>query len=96
MKFVLPCAGRGTVKTAETIFCEIQREIIRQARQFDVRLLTVLASQQVIDMMLDEHSDALAELEAFVGVPIRLQGEYMYNQEQYDVVAGLSAVDSLD
>ena len=51
-----------------------------------MRSLTVLASQDVVDMLIDEQSDALAELEAFIGVPIRLQGEYMYNQEQYDVV----------
>ena len=80
------CDGRGTVKTAETICYEIQREIIRQVRQFDVRSLTVLASQDVVDMLIDEQSLALAELETFIGVPIRLQGEYMYNQEQYDVV----------
>ncbi len=80
------CDGRGTVKTAETVCYEIQREIIRQVRQFDVRSLTVLASQEVVDLLIDEQSLALAELEAFIGVPIRLQGEYMYNQEQYDVV----------
>lgn len=80
------CSGRGTVKTAETVCYEIQREIIRQVRQFDVRSLTVLASQEVVDMLVDEQSTALAELEAFIGVPVRLQGEYMYNQEQYDVV----------
>jgi len=80
------CDGRGTVKTPETVCYEIQREIIRQVRQFDVRSLTVLAAQDVVDTLIDEQSDALAELETFIGVPIRLQGEYMYNQEQYDVV----------
>ncbi|MEM7207427.1 MAG: ribonuclease G [Pseudomonadota bacterium] len=80
------CEGRGTVKTPETVCYEIQREIIRQVRQFDVQSLTVLAAQDVVDMLIDEQSDALAELETFIGVPIRLQGEYMYNQEQYDVV----------
>ncbi|MEM7292638.1 MAG: ribonuclease G [Pseudomonadota bacterium] len=80
------CDGRGTIKTAETVCYEIQREIIRQVRQFDVRSLTVLAGQDVVDMLIDEQSDALAELETFIGVPIRLQGEYMYNQEQFDVV----------
>ena len=43
-------------------------------------------SKGVVDLLIDEQSLALAELEAFIGVPIRLQGEYMYNQEQYDVV----------
>ena len=80
------CAGRGTVKTAETVCYEIQREIIRQVRQFEVCSLMVLAGQKVIDMLIEEQSDAIAELEAFIGVPIRLQGESMYSQEQYDVV----------
>lgn len=80
------CSGRGTMKTVETVCYEIQREIIRQMRQFDVNSLTVLASQGVVDMLVDEQSTALAELESFIGVPIRLQGEYLYSQEQYDVV----------
>ena len=80
------CSGRGKVKTAETVAYEITREIIRQVRQFDVASLTVLAAQDVVDLMLGEESDNLGELEAFLGVPIRLHGEEMYSQEQYDVV----------
>lgn len=80
------CSGRGTMKTAETICYEITREIIRQVRQFDVSSLTVVASTEVTDLLLDEQSGDLAELEEFIGVPIRLQGEGMYTKEQYDVV----------
>ena len=80
------CEGRGKVKTAETVCYEISREIIRQVRQFDVSSLTVLAAQDVVDLFLDDFSDYMAELEAFVAVPIRLQGEPIYTREQYDVV----------
>ncbi len=80
------CSGRGTMKTAETVCYEITREIIRQVRQFDVSSLTVVASTEVTDLLLDEQSGDLAELEEFIGVPIRLQGEGMYTREQYDVV----------
>lgn len=80
------CGGRGMLRTVETICFEISREIIRQVRQFEVESLTVLASTAVVEQFSDEHSDDLAELEGFVGVPIRLQGEQMYTQEQYDVV----------
>ncbi|MCB1755711.1 MAG: ribonuclease G [Gammaproteobacteria bacterium] len=80
------CGGRGTMKTAETVCYEITREIIRQVRQFDVSSLTVVASTEVTDLLLDEQSGDLAELEEFTGVPIRLQGEGMYTREQYDVV----------
>jgi ribonuclease G len=80
------CSGRGTMKTAETICYEITREIIRQVRQFDVKSLTVVASTEVTDLLMDEQSGDVAELEHFIGVPIRLQGESMYTREQYDVV----------
>jgi ribonuclease G len=80
------CGGRGTLKTAETTCYEIFREILREARQFDVETLLVLASQEVIDRLLDEESGHLAELEEFIGKPIRLQAEALYTQEQYDVV----------
>jgi ribonuclease G len=80
------CGGRGTLKTAETTCYEIFREILREARQFEVETLLVLASQEVIDRLLDEESGHLAELEEFIGKPIRLQAEALYTQEQYDVV----------
>jgi ribonuclease G len=80
------CEGRGTIKTAETICYEIFREILREARQFDARELLVLASQDVVDMLLDEESGSLAELEGFIGIPIKFQIEAMFTQEQYDVV----------
>ncbi|MCK5262716.1 MAG: Rne/Rng family ribonuclease, partial [Gammaproteobacteria bacterium] len=80
------CEGRGSVKTAETVCYEIFREILREARQFDARELLVLASQEVVDLLVDEESASLAELEDFIDTPIRFQAEAMYTQEQYDVV----------
>ncbi len=80
------CRGRGSIKTAETTCYEIFREIIRESRQFDVEQLLVLASQDVIDRLLDEESHNLAELEQFIGKAIKLQAEILYTQEQYDVV----------
>jgi len=51
-------------------------------RQFDAKELLVLAAQEVIDRLLDEESDSLAELQEFVSVAVRLQVEALYNQEQ--------------
>jgi ribonuclease G len=80
------CNGRGTLKTAETVCFEIFREIMREARQFDAQQLLVLASQEVVDRLLDEESTAVAELEEFIGKPIQFQVETLYTQEQFDVV----------
>ncbi len=80
------CGARGSVKTAETTCYEIFREILREARQFDARQLLVMASQEVVDRLLDEESTYVAQLEEFVGVSISLQPEDLYTQEQFDVV----------
>ncbi|MDZ7735833.1 MAG: Rne/Rng family ribonuclease [Gammaproteobacteria bacterium] len=80
------CNGRGTVKTAESVCYEIFREILREVRQFDAKKLLVIASQSVVDMLLDEESTSVAELEAFIGRPITFQVETLYGQEQYDIV----------
>ncbi len=80
------CDGRGSVKTVETVCFEIFREILREARQFDAQSLLVVASQDIVDRMLDEESTSVAELETFTRIPIRFEVEPAYGQEQYDVV----------
>ena len=80
------CQGRGEVKTAQTVCYEILREILRSARQFDAKEYRILASQQVIDLFLDEESQSMAQLGDFIGKPISLQVETQYAQEIYDVV----------
>ena len=80
------CGGRGEVKTAQTVCYEVLRELLREARQFTAREMRVLASPAVIDLFLDEESQALAMLSEFIGLPISLHSESGYTQEQYDIV----------
>lgn len=80
------CDGRGLMKSAETVCYEIFREILREARTYENEKFLVLASQVVIDRLLDEESSNVADLEVFIGRTIQFQVESMYNQEQYDIV----------
>jgi ribonuclease G len=80
------CRGRGRLKSAETVCYEIYREILREARTYDASAFLVLASQVVIDRLLDEESANVADLEAFIGRTIQFQVETIYNQEQYDII----------
>ncbi len=80
------CNGRGVLKTAESMCLEIFREIIREVRQYNVQQLLVLASNEVVEMLLDEAADMLSELEMFLNVQIKFRAEAEYSQEQYDVV----------
>ncbi len=80
------CEGRGEVKTARTVCYEILRELLREARQFNAREYRVLAAPDVIDLFLDEESQALAMLSDFIDRTVSLHPEASYTQEQYDIV----------
>ena len=80
------CEGRGEVKTARTVCYEILRELLREARQFNAREFRVLAAPDVIDLFLDEESQALAMLSEFIDRTVSLHPEASYTQEQYDIV----------
>jgi len=80
------CQGRGSIKTVETVCHEIAREVQRAARQFEAKGFLVLAAPEVIQRLIGEESLGLAELEANLNRPIRLQAEAAYGQEMFDVV----------
>ena len=74
------------MKSPESVCYEIFREILRQHAQFSFKELVILAHQEVIELLLDEESSSIAELEELTGKPIRLQVESLYAQDQFDVV----------
>ncbi len=80
------CQGRGSLKTPQTIGYEIQREIVRESRRFDVKQFRIIASPALIDMFLDEESQSLAMLIDFIGKPISLEVEGSYTQERFDII----------
>jgi ribonuclease G len=80
------CQSRGHVRTARTICYEILREILREARQFNPKEFRILASQDVVDLFLEEESQHLAMLGDFVGKTVSLEVEAAYTQEQYDLI----------
>jgi ribonuclease G len=80
------CEGRGALKTARTVCYDILREILREARAFHAKEFRVLASQAVVDLLMEEESGALAMLSDFIGKPVSAQVESSYSQEQYDIV----------
>jgi len=80
------CDSRGSIKTAQTICYEILRELHRSAMAYEAKKYLVLASQEVVDRMLDEETNHLAELELMTNKPVRFQAEPLYTQEQFDVV----------
>lgn len=80
------CKGRGVLKTPETVCYEIYREIIRAEQAYAPKSYLVLASQTVVDKILDEEASSLAHLEANIEKSIKFQVDNLYHQEQFDVV----------
>jgi ribonuclease G len=77
---------QGPGQDLRTICYEILRELLREAKQFNPREFRILASQEVVDLFLEEESQHLAMLGDFIGKKISLQVEKGYHQEQYDVI----------
>jgi len=80
------CQGRGQLKSVETVCFELFREILREARSYENESFLVLGAQVVIDRLLDEESANVADLEEFIGRPVKFQVETLYSQEQYDII----------
>ncbi len=84
--FCPACQGRGALKTVETVCYEILREIVRVNRAYDANKFVVYASKAVSEALVNDEYHNLAELELFIGKPVSIQIESLYNQEQFDVV----------
>ena len=80
------CEGRGYVKTAESVCLEIFRDVQRRALDLHEKECMIMASQTVVDRLLDEDADSLKELADSIEATFRLNVEATYTQEQYDVV----------
>ncbi|MDR3477765.1 MAG: ribonuclease G [Gammaproteobacteria bacterium] len=80
------CQRRGSIKSLDTVCYEIFRELKRIAKNYNWVGFVIIASPQVIDELLNEESSMLAELEASLGKPIKLQTEMSYVQERYDIL----------
>ncbi len=80
------CQKRGSIKSLATVVYEIFRELKRIAQVYPWSGFLVVASQLVIDYLLDEESTMLAELEVQLGKPIKLRTESSYGQENFDIL----------
>lgn len=80
------CRGTGRIKSIETVCGEIFREIVRTVRQFESGQLRVLAAEQVVERILEEHGATIGELAEQLNTDIRFQADRHYPQDQFDVV----------
>lgn len=80
------CQRRGSIKSLETISYEIVRELKRVSQHYPWAGFLVVATDAVVQSLLEEESTMIADLEAQLARPIRLQVDSSYMQEQYDIL----------
>ena len=82
------CGGRGYVKTIETITYELFRDLMREARDFRPKMMTIVAAIDLIDFIREEESLTFSDLQALLKIPIRLHVDSAYRYGQYDIALG--------
>lgn len=80
------CHGKGRVKSVETICNEILREIVRIDKAHPANCFLVYASPSVANVLTEDQSQSLAEVELFVKKTVQVKIESLFGQEQYDVI----------
>lgn len=83
------CEGRGFIKSAESICLEIFKQIQRMAAEVEGKRCLIIASQSVIDRLIDEEAGNVRALADALDTMIAYQVEPGYTQEQYDVVVSV-------
>lgn len=80
------CNGEGSVKTPETVCLEIFREIQKNAKNFVEHKCLIMASQVVVDRLLQEEAACVEELAKVLHTEILYQVEATYSQQHFDIV----------
>lgn len=80
------CQRRGSIKSLETICYDIVRELKRISQHYPWAGFLVVATDAVVNCLLEDESTMPAELEAQLARPIKLQVDSSYLQEQYDIL----------
>jgi ribonuclease G len=80
------CHRRGSIKSLETMYYEIFRELKRAEQRYPWSGFLVMAARDVIAGLLTEESAMIADLAEQFGKPIKLQEEISYGREQYEIL----------
>ena len=84
------CKGRGFIKSAESVCLEILKNLQRKAKEVKGKKCLIMASQTVVDRLIDEQADNVRELSKSLDAEISCQVEPGYTQEQYDIVISIA------
>ncbi len=81
------CTGSGLVKSVATVCSEIYDEVRKLAADMKGSPLLLRVNPEVARALAGDEAGILKDLSDFVGTTIRVQGDPLLHQEQFDVVA---------
>jgi ribonuclease G len=81
------CTGSGMIKSVATVCAEIYDEVRKLVGDMRGTPLLLRVNPDVARALAGEESGVLKELSDLVGTPVRVQGDPLLHQEQFDVVA---------
>ena len=81
------CTGSGMIKSVTTVCAEIYDEVRKLAIDMHGAPLLLRVNPEVARALAGEESAVLKELSDLVGTPVRVQGDPLLHQEQFDVVS---------
>jgi ribonuclease G len=79
------CEGRGTLKSKRTMVYEIFRALERQAPRLLEPAIVVQAHPEVVDLMVGEEGDVVADIETRTQKRIVPRPRGSFHQEQFDI-----------
>jgi len=79
------CESTGHTKSPTTICYQLFREVVAEARAYPCEKLLVIAHPKLIDVMLGEESEQVAQLEKFLGKQIALKSDSQLDPEHFEV-----------
>jgi ribonuclease G len=80
------CDGVGSIKSLNTISCEIWREISRTASAYDCQNIRIQASPEVTGYLATEERSFLTAIEKSIDCTIQLRDDELYSREQFDII----------
>jgi ribonuclease G len=81
------CSGSGMIKSVATVCSEIYDEIRKLASDMRGSPLLLRVNPEVARALAGEETAVLKDLSEIVGTAIRVQGDPLLHQEQFDLVA---------
>ena len=80
------CEGEGRLLATKTICYNIHREILRNARDFGGKGLTLKVNPTIAELLLGDESHVIISLEKAMGRQISIYPESRFHLEEYDVL----------